>query len=38
MEVNIRQLLDGLEDSSVPMEEIDVVSAMRIKEIGRAHV
>lgn len=35
MEVNIRQLLDGLEDSSVPMEEIDVVSAMRIKELTR---
>ena len=35
MEVKIRQLLDGLEDSSVPMEETDVVSAMRIKELTR---
>lgn len=35
MEVNIRQLLNGLEDSSVPMEESDVVSAMRIKELTR---
>ena len=35
MEVNIRQLLDGLEDSSVPMEETDVVSAMRIKELTK---
>ena len=35
MEVNIRQLLDGLEGSSVPMEETDVVSAMRIKELTR---
>ena len=35
MEVIIRQLLDGLEESSVPMEETDVVSAMRIKELTR---
>ena len=35
MEVNIRQLLDGLEESSVPMEETDVVSAMRIKELTK---
>ena len=35
MEVNIRQLLDGLEDSSVPMEETDVVSTMRIKELTK---
>ena len=35
MEVNIHSLLDGLEDSSVPMEEADVVSAMRIKELTR---
>ncbi|MBQ6371792.1 MAG: hypothetical protein IJJ22_01555 [Oscillospiraceae bacterium] len=33
MEINISKLLDGLEDSSVPMEEPDVVSAMRIKEL-----
>ena len=33
MEIKIRSLLDGLEDSSVPMEERDVVSAMRIKEL-----
>ena len=35
MEVNIRQLLDRLEDDSVPMEETDVVSAMKIKELTR---
>ncbi len=35
MEVNIRQLLDGLEDSSVPMEETGVVSAIRIKELTK---
>ena len=35
MEVNIRQLLDGLEDNSVPLEETDVVSAMRIKELTK---
>ena len=33
MEIKIRSLLDGLEDSSVPMEGRDVVSAMRIKEL-----
>ena len=35
MEVNIHSLLDGLEDSSVPMEEQNVVSAMRIKELTK---
>ena len=33
MEVRITQLLSGLEDSSVPIEESGVVSAMRIKEL-----
>jgi len=35
MEVNIRELLEGLEDSSVPMEAENVVSATRIKELTR---
>ncbi|MBR0352944.1 MAG: hypothetical protein IJH53_07035 [Oscillospiraceae bacterium] len=38
MEISIRKLLDGLEDSSVPMEEPDVVSAMRIKELTRMKI
>ena len=33
MEIRIHELLNGYEDSSVPMEETDVVSAMRIKEL-----
>ena len=33
MEVNIRELLEGLEDSSVPMNDENVVSATRIKEL-----
>ena len=33
MEIRIQELLNGYEDSSVPMEETDVVSAMRIKEL-----
>ncbi|MBR5094432.1 MAG: hypothetical protein IK095_05005 [Oscillospiraceae bacterium] len=35
MQLSIRDLLDGLEDSSVPMEERDVVSATKIKELTR---
>lgn len=35
MEVNIRELLGGLEDDSVPMNDADVVSATRIKELTR---
>ena len=35
MEIKIHSLLDGLEDSSVPMEEQNVVSAMRIKELTK---
>lgn len=35
MEVNIRELLEGLEDSSVPMNDENVVSASRIKELTR---
>ena len=35
MEVNIRELLDGLEDSSVPMDDENVVSATRIKELTK---
>ena len=38
MEVRIHELLDGLEDSSVPMEETDVVSAMRIKELTKMKI
>ena len=33
MEIRIHELLNGYEDSSVPMEETDVVSALRIKEL-----
>ncbi len=33
MEIRIHELLDRYEDSSVPMEETDVVSVMRIKEL-----
>ena len=35
MEIRIHELLNGYEDSSVPMEETDVVSAMRIKELTK---
>ena len=38
MELSISQLLDGLEDSSVPMKEPDVVSAMRIKELTKMKI
>ena len=33
MKVSIHRLLDGLEDSSVAIEEVNVVSARRIKEL-----
>ncbi len=35
MEVNIRELLEGLEDSSVPMNDENVVSVSRIKELTK---
>ena len=35
MEIRIHELLNGYEDSSVPMEETNVVSAMRIKELTK---
>ncbi len=38
MEIRIHELLDGYEDSSVPVEETDVVSAMRIKELTRMKI
>ena len=38
MEVNIRELLEGLEDSSVPMDDEKVVSATRIKELTRMKI
>ena len=38
MEVNIRELLDGLEDSSVPMDDANVVSATRIKELTKMKI
>lgn len=38
MEVNIRELLEGLEDSSVPMDDENVVSAKRIKELTRMKI
>ena len=38
MEIRIHELLNGYEDSSVPMEETDVVSAMRIKELTKMKI
>ena len=38
MEVNIRELLEGLEDSSVPMDDENIVSASRIKELTRMKI
>lgn len=38
MEVNIRELLEGLEDSSVPMDDANVVSAKRIKELTKMKI
>ena len=38
MEIRIHDLLDGLEDSSVPMEETGVVSSTRIKELTRMKI
>jgi len=38
MEVNIRELLEGLEDSSVPMNDVNVVSATRIKELTKMKI
>ena len=38
MEVNIRELLEGLEDSSVPMDDANVVSATRIKELTKMKI
>ncbi len=38
MEVNIRELLEGLEDCSVPMDDKSVVSAKRIKELTRMKI
>ena len=38
MEVNIRELLEGLEDSSVPMDDENVVSAVRIKELTKMKI
>jgi len=35
MEIRIHELLNGYEDSSVPMDETNVVSAMRIKELTK---
>ncbi len=38
MEVNIRELLEGLEDCSVPMNDENVVSANRIKELTKMKI
>jgi hypothetical protein len=38
MDIKIHELLNGYEDSSVPMEETTVVSAMRIKELTRMKI
>ena len=38
MEIRIHELLNGYEDSSVSMEEINIVSAMRIKELAEMKI
>ena len=38
MEVNIRELLEGLEDCSVPMDDENVVSSTRIKELTKMKI
>ena len=38
MEIRIHELLNGYEDSSVPMDETNVVSAMKIKELTRMKI
>ncbi len=38
MEIRIHDLLNGYEDSSVPMEETNVVSVMKIKELTRMKI
>ena len=38
MEVNIRELLEGLEDSSVSMDDANVVSAKKIKELTKMKI
>ena len=38
MEVDIYTLLEGLEDSSVPMDDENVVSTMKIKELTRMKI
>ena len=38
MEIRIHELLNGYEDSSVPMDDTNVVSAMRIKELTRMKI
>ena len=38
MEIRIHELLNGLEDSSVPMEETNVVSVMKIKELTKMKI
>lgn len=38
MEIRIHELLNGYEDSSVPMEETQVVSEMKIKELTKMKI
>lgn len=38
MQINIRDLMDNIEDSSVEMEEANVVSSERIKELTRMKI
>ena len=38
MEIRIHELLNGYEDSSVSMEETNIVSAMRIKELAEMKI
>ena len=38
MQINIRDLMDNIEDSSVEMEEANVVSSERIKELTKMKI
>ena len=38
MQINIRDLMDNIEDSSVEMEETNVVSSERIKELTKMKI
>ena len=38
MQINIRDLMDNIEDSSVELEEANVVSSERIKELTKMKI